>query len=376
MADNKKLSDDEKRKLIGFYKENPILWDSNNPYYKNKEKKESVKGNLAELFDNIYTADQFEKCFHSLRSSMLREVKKNAGLDVPSKKWKFYNELEFIIPDLTKEKKKTTSFSNDETEELIEFYRDNPALWNHTLQDYRDRNLRECLMAKLNEQFAEKFTIAEMKACWHNLLTTFKREKKREEGSKASGSGLSEVYYSTWEFFNMMEFTEVTCDMDETVTSIIDDEKMVEPQSKKKKKATDEQGAKADLWRALTESLNNKSNANNSQKQPDQGSSKSQSDLEKRAHLFGDLIADNLLQCETRDWTLLKKKIMDIFFEYEQQKQIATTPYQNYYLTPRLQDNSFSSMLQSTPNNASNVPAPMGPFSPSNSSLHLIKIIT
>ena len=68
MADNKKLSDDEKRKLIGFYKE--ILWDSNNPYYKNKEKKESVKGNLAEFFDNIYTADQFEKCFHSLRSSM------------------------------------------------------------------------------------------------------------------------------------------------------------------------------------------------------------------------------------------------------------------------------------------------------------------
>ena len=167
---NKKLADDEKRKLIEFYKENSLMWDSNNPYYKNKQKKEDVKGILVKLFDNTYTADQLEKCFHSLRSSMLREVKKNAGLDVPSKKWKFYSDLEFIIPDLTK-KKTTTSFSNDETEELIEFYRDHPALWNHTLQDYRDRNLRESLMAKLSKQFADKFTVCEIKACWHNLQT-------------------------------------------------------------------------------------------------------------------------------------------------------------------------------------------------------------
>jgi len=34
MASSKKnLNDEQKRKLVVFYKENPSLWDSNNPYH-------------------------------------------------------------------------------------------------------------------------------------------------------------------------------------------------------------------------------------------------------------------------------------------------------------------------------------------------------
>ena len=58
-----KLSDEEKKVLIKFYKENPALWNSSDPYYKNK------------VFENKYTEDVLEKTFHSLRTSMLREVK-------------------------------------------------------------------------------------------------------------------------------------------------------------------------------------------------------------------------------------------------------------------------------------------------------------
>ena len=42
MAD-KKLSDDEKIKLIQFYRDNAELWDSANPYYKNKVKQVKAK---------------------------------------------------------------------------------------------------------------------------------------------------------------------------------------------------------------------------------------------------------------------------------------------------------------------------------------------
>ena len=51
--------------------------------------------------------------------------------------------------------------------------------------------------------------------------------------------------------------------------------------------------------------------------------------------VFGRTVADSLLQCDTKDWSRLKKKIMDIFFEYEEQKLTSnrfnqtTTPYSN-----------------------------------------------
>ena len=44
--------------------------------------------------------------------------------------------MEFIVR-VTKEKKKT--FASAEVEDLIDYYRENPALWNHNLRDYRDR---------------------------------------------------------------------------------------------------------------------------------------------------------------------------------------------------------------------------------------------
>ena len=73
---------------------------------------------------------------------MLREVKKiNSGV-VPTKKWKFSDDMEFLKSDLNKEKKKTVLFENDEIGNLIKLYSENPALWNHQLVEYRDRNWR------------------------------------------------------------------------------------------------------------------------------------------------------------------------------------------------------------------------------------------
>ena len=44
---------------------------------------------------------------------------------------------------------------------------------------------------------------------------------------------------------------------------------------------------------------------------------KSQNTLAERAKLFGETVADNLLQCDLKDWAMLKKKIFDLFYDYE-----------------------------------------------------------
>ena len=54
----------------------------------------------------------------------------------------------------------------------------------------------------------------------------------------------------------------------------------------------------------------------------------------ERANLFGKIVADNLLQCDPKDWTLIRKKIFDLFFDYKQgnltPRSTPTTPFNNY----------------------------------------------
>ena len=63
-------------------------------------------------------------------------------------------------------------------------------------------------------------------------------------------------------------------------------------------------------------------------------SKKGENSLSERANLFGKTVADNLLQCDPKDWTLIKKKIFDLFFDYEKgnltPRSTPTTPFNNY----------------------------------------------
>ena len=167
--------------------------------------------------------------------------------------------MEFLRGDLNK--KKGVQFEADELERIIDFYRENAPLWNHHLNEYRDRNLRDVLLDKLAVEFNGKFTVADLKQQWHNLTTTYKREKQRVDCSKSSGSGTTEVYVSNWEYFTSMRFIDVTSDRDESHTSL--GESLV-PQSKKRKSSAkeDEQTAKAELWKALATQLSQGSSLN------------------------------------------------------------------------------------------------------------------
>ena len=63
-------------------------------------------------------------------------------------------------------------------------------------------------------------------------------------------------------------------------------------------------------------------------------SKKDENSLAERANLFGKTVGDNLLQCDLKAWTLIKKKIFDLFFDFEQgnltPRSIPTTPFNNY----------------------------------------------
>ena len=128
-----------------------------------------------------------------------------------------------------------------------------------------------------------------------------------------------------------MHFTDVASDIDESHMSL--GESLV-PQSKKRKSSAkeDEQTAKAELWKALTNQLSQGSSLN-SHTECNLNAKQGAMQQEDRVYVFGRTVADSLLQCDTKDWPRLKKKIMDIFFEYEEQKLTSncfnetTTPY-------------------------------------------------
>ena len=186
---------------------------------------------MVKLFDQTYSADFLEKTFHTVRTAFIQEHKKiAAGQDPNKKKWKFNEKLEFLEEEIDKPKK--PQFNVDERELLIDFFKSHPSLWNHNTTDYCDRNQRDSFLEKLVDEFDNKFKKEDIKQEWHSLQVSYKREKAREEGSKTSGSGCSEVYYSTWEHFNQMEFLDDTANIDESYTSL-DNEPYV-PQSKKK----------------------------------------------------------------------------------------------------------------------------------------------
>ena len=54
--------------------------------------------------------------------------------------------------------------------------------------------------------------------------------------------------------------------------------------------------------------------------------SKSDNFLAEKAKLFGKVVADALLQYEIKEWIYLKKKIMDVFYDYDQEKQVGYGP--------------------------------------------------
>ena len=97
MADEqkKKLSEEEKNTLIGFYEISKPLWSSDSKS-KDKEEKGATRDEMVKLFDQTHSADLLEKTFHTLITGSIREHKKiAAGQERNKKKWKFTKNSNF-----------------------------------------------------------------------------------------------------------------------------------------------------------------------------------------------------------------------------------------------------------------------------------------
>lgn len=66
------------------------------------------------------------------------------------------------------------------------------------------------------------------------LKTIFSREFKREEGSKASGTGTDSVYSSSWRYFKSISFIKGSDDIDPQTSTLDVDVENVEPRPHKK----------------------------------------------------------------------------------------------------------------------------------------------
>ena len=356
-----KLTDDEKFKLLEFYKENRELWVSHGVP---KTLKIVKKDELVAEFQGKFTIEALERTFHSLKAGFTRESKRYGDGNEPKKTWKFYKKMLFL-----KEEAKITrvQFTTAERETVIDFYQSNPPLWNHGIEAYRNRDIRRSLLEKLRESLDEKFTEEDIKKEWNALLTRYRKERQLEKASRSSGAGIDDIYDSKWEHFHQIEFLESTPEADIALSTL--DKPLDEtPPASKKSKTSSESDARAALYNALAKSFEEPSKISKSK--VDENS------LSERAALFGKTVADNLLQCDPKDWTLIKKKIFDLFFDYEQGNLTAKKSgggYQSFVPTnppfqefPWFNQQNYSqnnqAMRSHTPNHD-----PFSPFSPTNS---------
>ena len=231
------MTDEEKRILVNFYKENPILWDSIAfpRRLKNREEKNALRRKMFEIFGGKYTIEVLERTFHVLRTSMLREVKTadENGMQLSDKKWKFYDDLLFLRDVLKRGKnKRTTQVETEDSKQIIAFYRHNQALLEQSggaNQEYRDE-----LLNQLSAELDRKYSIKTIKSHFDSLMNIYKREK-RWLAKYNKGKPLDPSFISAWEFYNDMELLEEDQEVSLSMMGVTTKQENMPPSSQNQK---------------------------------------------------------------------------------------------------------------------------------------------
>ncbi|CAB3994470.1 Hypothetical predicted protein [Paramuricea clavata] len=157
-----------------------------------------------------------------------------------------YMKAEILQAAKAKEEKE---WNDEENEIIIQFFKENEAMWNHNIPSYKDRNLREYNYQNLSEMLPSR-SHDEIKKQWHVLKAIFSRELKREEGSKVSGRGTDSVYNLQWKLFNEMMFVKGSDNVDPSITSMTDPFSAIQPSKRlKAEKAREMEEMKISFYR-------------------------------------------------------------------------------------------------------------------------------
>ena len=93
--------------------------------------------------------------------------------------------------------------------EVIDIYRELPALWKITCDDYSNCGKREAAYNTLLEKYRERYedaTKEDVKKKLNALRTNFRKELKKVIDSEKSGAGIENVYESSLWYYDAMMF--------------------------------------------------------------------------------------------------------------------------------------------------------------------------
>ena len=167
--------------VIEALKEYPCLSNTSLSSYKDKSKKAEASKVLLSCIN--LAIEEIKKLFHSLRTSVTREVRRSMGNEAYVSKWKLFKSMEYLKDEIVKgiQNQDQSEWTDEENETLIDLYRENEFLWNHHLEDYRNRD--KLAICKLKEQLTTRSS-QDIKSQWHSLKTISERENKHVEGSQ------------------------------------------------------------------------------------------------------------------------------------------------------------------------------------------------
>ena len=162
----------------------------------------------------------------------------------------------------------------------------------------------------------------------HVLLIRYRRERQAEKVTRSSGAGIDDIFASNWEHFQQMTYLEYTPEINLPLSTL--DKCEITPPAPKKSKASQQSDVRAALYIALARGFDKPAAPQLNTRE----SKKGENSLAECTNLFGKAVADNLLQYNPKEWTLIKKKIFDLLFDYEQGNLIPRstpiTPFNNY----------------------------------------------
>lgn len=101
--------------------------------------------------------------------------------------------MAFFKPVLLRSCLKSEEWSNEEKRTVINFYNENPYLFQHRMKEYHDKPRRYVLLLKFEKLLKGKYSPKEIMSVCNNLKTYHDKEKLREEGSKKTGTGTTNV---------------------------------------------------------------------------------------------------------------------------------------------------------------------------------------
>ena len=94
----------------------------------------------------------------------------------------------------------------DDIQTLIEYYRDNPMLWNTTHSQYRNKELKTKVKAELVKRLGNRYSIDVLDKKFHSLRTSMRREVKREAEESSEEPSSKKPRKKPWPYFEVMSF--------------------------------------------------------------------------------------------------------------------------------------------------------------------------